>query len=103
MITKKEFINYVYNSNFDIITDNKGVRYYNIECGFDIEVSSFYDDENKVGLMYLWGLGIKDKITYGRTWEEFFNLLDIISYILDTNNTRLIIFVQNLSYEFQFI
>lgn len=94
------------------ITNNKGISYYNIPAAFDIEVSSFYQDqsvfgklpENKRAIMYVWQFGIDNMVTYGRTWEEFINLISIVKKIMNLlDENRLIVFVHNLPYEFQFI
>lgn len=50
--------------------------------------------------MYIWMFSIQDKVYYGRTWEElifFFTKLNNIS------SEKKIIFVHNLSFEFQFL
>lgn len=82
------------------------VYYYNVECGFDIETSSTMLNEQKFAFMYEWTFGIKDKnfICYGRTWEQFIELCEKLQeqFNLDENN-RLIVYVHNLSYEFQFM
>lgn len=39
-------------------TSDGTIAYYNISNSFDIETSSFYDNDEKVGLMYCWQLGI---------------------------------------------
>lgn len=78
--------------------------YYNIPCAFDIETTSFYKDREKQAIMYIWQLGINGYVFIGRTWEEFKDILQTISYILELNsNKRLVIYVHNLSYEFQFM
>lgn len=91
-----------------LVRDNKNVEYYNIPCGFDIEVSSFYQGdrkpENKRGVMYIWQFGIYNYVTTGRTWNEFIQLLELLRKILCLgDNRRLIIYVHNLPYEFQFM
>lgn len=91
------------------VTDNKGVTWYNIPASFDIETSSFYQDdvvspENKRAIMYIWQFGISQMITYGRTWEEFLLFLKYLQEDLNINeNRRIVIWVHNLSYEWQFI
>ena len=74
-------------------------------CAFDIETTSLYkDSENKAATMYCWQFGINGVVTMGRTWEEFLTLLNEISKRLElSEKRRLIIFVHNLSFEFQFI
>lgn len=84
------------------------VEYLNIECSFDIETTSSYTkDGKKFAFMYLWGFGLGDHgeyLVYGRTWEEFKDLLNYVANELNiTINRRLVIYVHNLGYEFQFM
>lgn len=86
------------------------VSYYNIPCSFDIETSSFkaYDEEHgaeiKCATMYIWQFGLNGTVIYGRTWEEFFEMLSILQEALEISEEKhLIIYVHNLGYEFQFI
>jgi len=113
-------------NNRSLIANSKGVYFFNIPCSFDIETSSFYRDEygeqydysekmqikehdkkfnpEKVAIMYIWQFGINGNIVIGRTWEEFLNMCDEISdYLSLDEKKRLIVYVHNLSYEFQFI
>lgn len=81
--------------------------YINIQCGFDIETSSTYTDKgDKFAFMYLWTFGIdkSDYIVYGRTWDSFCFLLNCLHerYNL-SENQRLIVYVHNLGFEFQFM
>ena len=106
---------HIYNvSEFDIVVNSikcdmqkvkKGkVYYYNIPCAFDIESTSFYDNGEKVGLMYVWQFGINGYIFIGRYWNEFIQLLDKLRAEFDINiENRLVIYVHNLAFEFQFI
>ena len=91
-----------------LVRDNKRVEYYNVPAGFDIEVSSFYQGEkkpeNKRGIMYIWQFGIFNLVTTGRTWKEFEVLISMVQKILSLDeNRRLVVYVHNLPYEFQFI
>ena len=91
-----------------LVRDNKRVEYYNVPAGFDIEVSSFYQGEkkpeNKRGIMYIWQFGIFNLVTTGRTWKEFEVLISMVQKILSLNeDRRLVVYVHNLPYEFQFI
>ena len=106
--------------------NNKGIKYYNCPCSFDIETTSFYIDETgnnitykekeerqkfdptynpeKRATMYIWQLGLNGRVIVGRTWEEFRNCCVELSKLLHLSKTRrLILYVHNLSYEFQFI
>lgn len=52
----------------------------------------------KQACMYVWQFSINDQVYYGRTWDEFVLFLNR----LDSNdNTRKIVFIHNLSFEFQ--
>ena len=106
------------NSLLDILTDipfvKKGRKdlISNEPNVFDIESSSFtktlIDDKGKKQTikqccMYAWVFGINGKCIRGRTWEEFLEVIDKLVEIYDLNlNKRLIVYIHNLSYEFQF-
>lgn len=78
--------------------------YYNIPAAFDIEVSSFYQNGEKKACMYIWQFGILNWVTYGRTWEELYYFTRALCAILRCRDgPRLVVYVHNLSYEFQFI
>lgn len=93
-------------SKFDTKTETVK-KYFNVECAFDIETSSvMLDGEQKFAFMYEWTFGIKDKnfICYGRTWEEFKDLCrQLQEYFLLDSEHILVVYVHNLSYEFQFM
>lgn len=102
----------MYNIEYDVIRTNKkhnkqNIEYLNLESGFDIETSSTYtSDGGKFAFMYVWTFGVKDKnyIIHGRTWESFLNLcLELKEKYQLTENSRLICYVHNLGYEFQFM
>lgn len=87
---------------------------------FDIETTSYYLLNNKVyagitynnlnedqkeeaipqSCMYIWMFGIKDKVYYGRTWDEFVEFIEELEHNV---SDKKIIFVHNLSFEFQFL
>lgn len=92
------------------IRTNKRVLYYNVPCAFDIETSSFYEISDKSekpvkqACMYEWTLGINGYVIIGRTWDEFTKAIDVITFTLGLNDSkRLVIYVHNLAYEFQWI
>ena len=89
-------------SDFD--TRSKSViKYYNIESGFDIETTSQIYNEEKCSYMYIWLFGIGTDVYYGRTWEQFGEFVQMLISQLELNlYNRLIIYVHNLGYEFQF-
>lgn len=86
-----------------IVKGNK-TRYYNCPCSFDIETSSFYEEEEKRATMYIWQMGFNGTVVYGRTWEEWLSCLEqLVDYLNLSTSLRLLIYVHNLGYEFQFI
>lgn len=93
--------------DFNIIRTNKKVEYLNIECAFDIETSSVkLANDEKSAFMYIWmfGIGFENEVYYGRTWEEFLELCKLLQNVYGLHKEkRLIIYVHNLSFEFQFM
>ena len=95
------------------VTDNKKRTFLNIAAGVDIETSSFYYNGEKTAIMYEWTFGVgcivDDEFrrlkTYGRTWEQLTDLLDWVEQILalKQKNRRLIVYIHNLPYEWQFM
>lgn len=93
---------------FNLVYTNKKIKYFDVPCSFDIETSSFFRSagnlDEKIAIMYEWTLGIYGLTIIGRTWEDFENVISIIIEELKLDMfKRLIIYVHNLSYEFQFI
>lgn len=86
------------------LTEGK-IQYINLPMAFDIETTSFYDDEGKkTAIMYIWQFGINGAVFYGRTWEEFNLFITNLANSLATDlKKRAIIYVYNLSFEFQFM
>ena len=99
-----EFKDYVSNLQYKVIKTNKKINYINLPCTIDIETSSFYDNAGeKVGLPYAFTFGINGHSTLGRSKEDLLNLLSfVINALKISNDNRLLIYVHNLSYEFQF-
>lgn len=95
--------------NFRFSYSNKKVKYFNVPCSFDIETSSFFrstgnGEQEKTAIMYEWTFGIYGAVIVGREWDEFVQMLETLCNELNlTNEKRLIIYVHNLSYEFQFM
>ena len=97
---------------FDVNTFNKingqwtrgKIAYNNFPVSFDIETSSFYQDGNKCACMYIWMMCINGYVVYGRTWNEWVEFINKMCNAYNIgNDKRLIIYVHNLGYEFQFI
>ena len=90
----------------------RGITYLEIPCAFDIETTNMFkkDDAGNIStefrpyaFMYHWQFCINDEVCFGRTWEEFKELLSQLSHRMSlSNNRRLVIFCHNLNFEFQF-
>ena len=85
------------------IKSNKQIEYMNCPCVVDIETTSFYTENGeKRGVMYAFVLGINGKRIIGRTYDELWKYLNRISeYYNLGKKRRMIIYVQNLAFEFQ--
>ena len=114
MLYYKKFIPY------ELKPEGRRKIYDNNIYTFDIETTSYIILNNKVynnlvydtlddkdqklclkqSCMYIWMFGINDIVYYGRTWEE---LREFLKTIDDYCQYRKIIFVHNLSFEFQFL
>lgn len=111
-------------SENDVRKTHKKIEYYNVPCAFDIETTSFYIDAehaayqyedakrltergvplDKVAIMYVWQFGINGHVVVGRTWQEFEDMITYISTARQLSvNKRLVVYVHNLAYEFQYI
>lgn len=94
--------------NFTFSQTREGINYFNVPCAFDIETTSFYrtnenGEHEKCAVMYVWAFGIWGRVVYGRTWEEFVTMMNEIKDELTLDDThRLMIYVHNLAYDFQF-
>ena len=95
-----EWLEEIKNSNPEWIHYKKK-DWWNMPASFDIETSSFKIGEEKYATMYLWAMCINGSTVIGRTWKEFKKLLRIMENAFHTSRMNLIIYVHNLSYEFQ--
>ena len=81
------------------------IHYYNLSCAFDIETTNINDDpKNRMAFPYHMQLMIKDVFITCRTIDKLGQVFSKIrqKYGLDGKH-RLIMYVHNLSFEFQFI
>lgn len=104
---KNEFISYLKTLNVKWLKSNKTIEYANLPCVIDIESSSFKDvNKEKTAIMYCFTFGVNGASYLGRTYDDLFEILDIFSNIFELNTgdtkKRIIIYIHNLAYEFQF-
>jgi len=95
-------IDEILDNQIPFITSNKKIKYANVPCAIDIETSSFYENGEKRGVMYAFVIGINGKCYIGRTYEELWMSLDrIVDYYQLSDKRRMIFYIHNLSFEFQ--
>ena len=88
----------------EITPKNTRLDYYNCSAAFDIETSSTTYKDSKFATMYVWQFGINGVSIYGRTWLEFSQLINaVVSHYNISQSRRLVVYVHNLAYEFQFM
>lgn len=80
------------------------IKYYEVPITFDIETTSFETGETKAACMYAFVFTIYGYVILGRTWEQVMEIYNrLVEMFQTSSNTRILVFIQNLSYEFQFI
>lgn len=88
-------------ANSELIPDKNGYIY-NIPAAFDIETST--EKPKEIAYMYHWQFCACEHVVFGRTWEEFIKFKDNLCKICGLGTGyKLVIYVHNLSYEWQFI
>ena len=102
--THEQFINYVKNLSVKGIKTQKKIEYLNVPSVVDIESSSFLDDNgDKTAIMYCFTIGINGHSYLGRTYDELFEILQLFTDTFNLSfDRRLIVYIHNLGYEFQF-
>ena len=114
---------YEYLSGFGLIPESKKRRrsqnkhrIMNVFTAFDIETSTVWMNDNHSlydvhSFMYVWQFQVEEYTIKGRTWEEYFQWLDLLKEALDkirqdnnlSDNPLLVIWVHNLAYEWTFL
>ena len=76
-------------------------KYYDCVTAFDIETTRLKDIEQS--FMYIWQFQILDYTVYGRYWSELIEFFENLKAKLNEDNRYIVVYVHNLSYEFQFL
>lgn len=91
----------------DIVKSGKHKMYQRHPMTFDIETSKIPKDNNEghyEAFMYIWQVCIEGNVVFGRRWEE---LQEFMQKVVDayklSEGERVVVYVHNLSFEFQFI
>lgn len=81
-------------------------EYYNLYCGFDIETTTIINQTNKDitrhAYMYIWQFCINEIVITGRTWDDFFRLIDILEDKY-SGSAKILIFIHNMGFEMSFM
>ena len=118
----KDLTQFLSQINTKDVIKSKDKIYYNLAMSFDIETSSFYEDKNgviytnddyrklkntvkadKKAIMYIWQFAIEENVIIGRTWNDFLYFCKKLYDFLNLKERYIVVYVHNLSYEFQFI
>lgn len=110
MITQAELFDPAVLGTYSVLPRPKGNnggkakhRYLAPVCAFDIETTTTDYRGEPVNFMYIWQFQIGEDITvYGRTWDEFRKFVQQIWENIP-DGVRLVAYVHNLSYEWQYL
>ena len=90
--------------NAKIVQKRHNPDVYDLATSFDIETTSYQQQDEKIAFMYIWQFSLNGLVVYGRTWEQYKDWLRIIKNIGGISSQRLLyVYVHNLSFEFQFM
>lgn len=109
-----------YKGHDSFLVGRKNNRYDNNIYAFDIETTSYLKLNGKIynassyetftkkekencefkSIMYIWMLSVNDTVYYGRTWCELREFLKMINEVVPDKK---VLFIHNLSWEFQFL
>lgn len=90
----------------DIVKSGKHKMYQRHPMTFDIETSKIpTDDEGHYeAFMYIWQVCIEGNVVFGRRWEELQEFMEkVVNAYKLSEGERVVVYVHNLSFEFQFI
>ena len=107
-------IQYAYNWNEfpfqilkkDLVKSGKHKVYQRLPMTFDIETSKIPtdDDGHYQAFMYLWQICLEGNVIFGRRWEQLQWFMEqVVNAYKLSENERVVIYVHNLSFEFQFM
>lgn len=90
----------------DIVKSGKHKMYQRHPMTFDIETSKIPKDNDGhyEAFMYIWQVCIEGNVVFGRRWEELQEFMEkVVNAYKLSENERVVVYVHNLSFEFQFI
>lgn len=90
----------------DIVKSGKHKMYQRHPMTFDIETSKIPKDNegHYQAYMYIWQACIEGNVVFGRRWEELQEFMEkVVNAYKLSEEERIVVYVHNLSFEFQFI
>lgn len=90
----------------DIVKSGKHKMYQRHPMTFDIETSKIPKDNegHYEAFMYIWQVCIEGNVVFGRRWEELQEFMkNVVNAYKLSEGERVVVYVHNLSFEFQFI
>lgn len=90
----------------DIVKSGKHKMYQRHPMTFDIETSKIPKDNegHYEAFMYVWQICIEGNVVFGRRWEELQEFMEkVVNAYKLSEEERVVVYVHNLSFEFQFI
>lgn len=90
----------------DIVKSGKHKMYQRHPMTFDIETSKIPKDNDGhyEAFMYIWQVCIEGNVVFGRRWEELQAFMEkVVNAYKLSEGERVVVYVHNLSFEFQFI
>ena len=90
----------------DIVKSGKHKMYQRKPMTFDIETSKIPKDNDGhfEAFMYIWQVCIEGNVVFGRRWEELQEFMqNVVNAYRLSEEERVVVYVHNLSFEFQFI
>lgn len=90
----------------DIVKSGKHKMYQRHPMTFDIETSKIPKDNegHYEAFMYIWQVCIEGNVVFGRRWEELQEFMEkVVNAYKLSEEERVVVYVHNLSFEFQFI
>ena len=90
----------------DIVKSGKHKMYQRHPMTFDIETSKIPKDNDGhyEAFMYIWQVCIEGNVVFGRRWEELQEFMNnVVNAYKLSEGERVVVYVHNLSFEFQFI
>lgn len=103
-VTKEYLLNHLKTGTITIGRGRSCKHYFRNYIGFDIETTTVNQNNQYHAYMYIWTLTINSEVIRGNSWKDFIKLLQMLEDILKPDPKHyLLIFIANLSFEFQFM